>query len=132
MSNEPIDLGKRREHLVLDSTPRVRGEDTCGGALNIAGQGWQCNQLQGHGPVCGNPDAQAIWTTPQSGNRMEITVQAPSAEMARMWADRLDQHREEFEQWSRYGSCWHDAADLQEILDRLDALAHDIRQAADR
>jgi hypothetical protein len=51
------------------------------------------------------------------------------AEMARMWADRLDGHAEELAQWSRYSSCWHEAEDLAAILDRLDALADDIRKA---
>lgn len=123
------------------------------GALNVAGQDWSCNQLQGHGPVCGNPDAQAIWTTPQSGNRMEITVQAPSAEMARMWADRLTQHIQDLEHqlmllsvpievWGAITRAIGDAvrdevdyvsiSDLDEVVDRLDALAHDMREAADR
>jgi len=47
-----------------------------------------------------------------SSNEIRVVSPIP-AEMARMWADRLDQHREECEQWSRYGSCWHDAEELQ-------------------
>jgi len=98
------------------------------GALNVAGQNWSCNQPRGHGPVCGNPDAQAIWTTPQSGNRMEITVQAPSPEMARMWADRLTQHIQDLEHQLMVHAVGD--PDLDEVVDRLDALAHDMRQAA--
>jgi hypothetical protein len=51
-------------------------------------------------------------------------------ERVRMWADRLDQHINELEAWSAQGPIPDlDIADLMDIIDRLDALRHDMADA---
>jgi len=47
-----------------------------------------------------------------------------------MWADRLTQHIQDLEHQLMLHAVGD--PDLDEVVDRLDALAHDIRQAADR
>jgi len=47
-----------------------------------------------------------------------------------MWADRLTQHIQDLEHQLMLLAVGD--PDLDEVVDRLDALAHDIRQAADR
>jgi len=58
---------------------------------------------------------------------MEATVTVPP-ETARMWADRLTQHIQDLEHQLMLHAVGD--PDLDEVVDRLDALAHDMRQAA--
>jgi hypothetical protein len=52
-------------------------------------------------------------------------------ERVRMWADRLERHINELEAWSTQGQLQYpgDIADLMDIIDRLDALRHDMTYA---
>lgn len=51
-------------------------------------------------------------------------------EAVRMWADRLTQHVKELEH--QLMLCAIADPDIDDVVDRLDAVAHDMRQAADR